>query len=90
MTEQDGWQVSNDAAGINGANIDLRAGTVTFSTIEQFIDMEIKGTPLGDLIDEAGYQGLLSEAEEKLQQFRVDSGKVVIPMDAWIVTTEKV
>ena len=51
--------------------------------------MEVKGTPLGDLIDEAGYQGLLSEAEDKLQDFLVDSGEVVIPMDAYIVTVEK-
>lgn len=51
------------SAGINGVGIDLRVGTVTFSTIEQFIDMEVKGTPLGDLIDDVGYQGLLNEAQ---------------------------
>lgn len=78
-----------NSAGINGAGIELRAGTVTFSTIEQFIDMEVKGTPLGDLIDEAGYKGLLSEAKEKLQHFLGDSGEVVIPMDAYIVTAKK-
>ena len=76
------------SAGINGANIDLRIGTVTFSTIEQFIDMEVRGTPLGDLIDGAGFQGLLHEAQETLQQFIVDSGEVVIPMDAYIVTAQ--
>ena len=78
-----------NSAGINQASIDLRAGTVTFSTIEQFIEMEVKGTPLGDMIDETGYQGLLGEAKEKLQHFLVDSGEVVIPMDAYIITAEK-
>ena len=68
----------------------MRAGTVTFSTIEQFIDMEVKGTPLGGMIDEAGYQGFLSEAKEKLQDFLVDGNEVVIPMDAYIITAKKV
>ena len=79
-----------NSAGINGAGIDLRAGTVTFSTIEQFIEMEVKGTPLRDLIDETGYEGLLNEAKEKLQNFFVDSGEIVIPMDAYIITAKKV
>ena len=78
------------SAGINGAVIELRAGTVMFPTIEQLIEMEVKGTPLGDLIDENGYRGILNETKEKLRQFRVGNGEVIMPMDAYIVSAEKV
>ncbi len=77
------------SAGIHEATIHLREGDLTFPNIKEFIDAEVKGTPLDDLLDEAGYQTLLEEAEDKLQQFYVDSGEVRMPMDAYIVSAEK-
>ena len=40
--------------------------------------------------DEESYQGLMQEAQEQLQQFCTDGGEVIMPMDAFIITTEKV
>ena len=42
------------------------------------------------LFDEAGYRALVAEAESELQSFGTDSGQVVMPLDAFIVTAQKV
>lgn len=76
------------SAGIHGAVVDLRDGTVTFDSIEQLIEYEVKGTPLGELLDEEGYAGVLSEAVERLQPFIVDA-EVRIPMDAHVISALK-
>ncbi len=60
-----------------------------FPAIEAFVETEVKGSPLEALLDEEGYQGLMGEAREKLQQFRADGGEVVMPMDAFIITAGK-
>ncbi len=77
------------AASINEVGVELREGTVTFPTIEAFVETEVKGSPLEALLDEASYQGLLREAQDKLQQFRTDSGEVIMPLDAFIIRAEK-
>lgn len=77
------------AAGIEGADIETREGAATFPSIEAFVHIEVKGSPLDDLLDEEGYQALLEGAREGLKPFCVDSGKVVVPMPAHIVTAHK-
>jgi hypothetical protein len=49
----------------------------------------VKGSPLEPLLDEASYQGLLTEALDQLRQFRAEGGAVTMPMDAFVVTGEK-
>jgi SAM-dependent methyltransferase len=75
-----------NAAGISEVVVELRDGTITFPTIETFIETEVKGSPLEALLDEESYQGLMREAQDELQQFRADGGEVTMPMDAFIIT----
>jgi SAM-dependent methyltransferase len=77
------------AAGINDAAVVLREGTMTFPTIEVFVETEVKGSPLETLLDAESYQGLVREAREKLQRFRTEGGPVIMPMDAFIITADK-
>ena len=77
------------AAGIQDAVIELRGGTMTYPSIEVFVETEVKGSPLDALLNEESYQGLMREAQEKLQQFCTDGAEVVMPMDAFIITAEK-
>jgi hypothetical protein len=46
----------------------------------------VRGSPLESLLDEASYQGLMTEAEDELQRFCADDGAVTMPMDALVVT----
>jgi hypothetical protein len=77
------------AAGINDAAVVLREGTMTFPTIEVFVETEVKGSPLETLLDAESFQGLMREAREKLQRFRTEGGPVIMPMDAFIITADK-
>jgi SAM-dependent methyltransferase len=77
------------AAGIDDVAVELVKGTMTFPTIEAFIETEVKGSPLEALLDHEGYQGLMREAQDQLRRFRADGGAVVMPLDAFIVTAEK-
>jgi SAM-dependent methyltransferase len=77
------------AAGIQEAVVELRNGTITFPTIEVFVETEVKGSPLERLLDAESYQGLMQEAQEKLQRFRTEGSAVVMPMDAFTITATK-
>jgi SAM-dependent methyltransferase len=77
------------AAGVNEVVVELRDGTMTFPTIEIFVETEVKGSPLEPLLDEASYQGLVTEAQDQLQHFCAEGGAVTMPMDAFVVTGGK-
>jgi len=77
------------AAGLDDVAVDLRTGTMTFPSIEAFVETEVKGSPLEALLDDEGYQGLMREAQDKLRRFRSDGEDIVMPLDAFIVTAEK-
>jgi SAM-dependent methyltransferase len=76
-------------AGVDAPSIELRDGIVTFPSIEVFVETEVKGSPLETLLNEESYQGLMQEANEKLRQFCIDGGEVVMPMDAFVITARK-
>lgn len=78
-----------NAAGIQDAAVTLRAGTMTFPTIEIFVETEVKGSPLEALLDAESYRGRMREAQEKLQQFSTEGGAMIMPMDAFVITATK-
>lgn len=77
------------SAGIHNAVVALREGTITYPTIEVFVETEVKGSPLESLLDIKSYQKLMQEAQGNLQQFCTKSGTVIMPMDAFIITATK-
>jgi SAM-dependent methyltransferase len=89
LGEEDGLRDLFEAAGVDEPNIELRDGTITFPSIEVFVETEVKGSPLEPLLDAESYRGLTQEANEKLRQFCTEGGEVVMPMDAFVVTARK-
>ena len=75
-------------AGINEVVIELRQGTMTFPSTAAFVETEVKGSPLEPLLIDEGFEGLMREAQDKLQPFRADS-EVVMPIDTYFITAEK-
>ena len=78
-----------NAAGIHDPVVALREGTMTYPTIEVFVETEVKDSPLEALLNAENYQGLIQEAQEKLQQFCTEGGEAIMPMDAFIITATK-
>jgi hypothetical protein len=54
-----------------------------------FEDIEVKGSPLADMLSDDAMQALAAESEDALAEFAVPSGEIVMPMDAHIVTASK-
>jgi SAM-dependent methyltransferase len=77
------------AAGIAGARILTREGWARFPSIGEMVRIEIKGSPLGALVDEAGYQAVLKAARQELRDFCDAQGRVSMRMDATIVAAGK-
>jgi ubiquinone/menaquinone biosynthesis C-methylase UbiE len=77
------------SSGISGAEVTLHEGSIRFSSVKEFIRVEVKGSPLADMVSDDVMQTLAAESENALVEFVVPSGEVVMPMDAHIVTASK-
>jgi SAM-dependent methyltransferase len=76
-------------AGIRGAEIALREGTVRFPSVKELVRVEVKGSPLAGMLSDAAMENLAAESERALAAFVVPSGEIVMPLDAHIVTASK-
>ncbi len=76
-------------AGVVDVSLELVEGTCIYPSIEYFVETEVKGSPLDDLLNDDSYRALADEALVGLDAFRVDGGQVVMPMAALIATAYK-
>jgi hypothetical protein len=67
----------------------LHEGSMTYPSIAKFIETEVKGSPLEGFLPGDAYQRLVREAEAALAHFVQPDGRVVMPMDAFIVTASR-
>ena len=76
-------------SGISGAEVRLHEGSIRFPSVQEFIRIEVKGSPLAEMVSDDVMQSLAAESEDALVEFVVSSGEIVMPMDAHIVTATK-
>jgi hypothetical protein len=76
-------------AGVRDADITTHEGKARFPSIRTWVYTEVRGWTAAELIDDAGYERLLGEAERALALFVVTDGTVAFPMRAHIVTATK-
>jgi SAM-dependent methyltransferase len=76
-------------SGISGAEVRLHEGSIRFPSVQEFIRIEVNGSPLAGMVSDDVMQSLAAESEDALVQFVVPSGEIVMPMDAHIVTATK-
>ena len=76
-------------SGISGADITLHEGSIRFPSVQEFIRIEVEGSPLAGMLGDDAMQALAEESEHALVEFVVPSGEIVMPMDAHIVTAGK-
>jgi SAM-dependent methyltransferase len=74
---------------ISGANVTLHEGSIRFSSVQEFVRIEVKGSPLAGMLSDDVMQSLAAESEDALVDFVVPSGEIIMPMDAHIVTAGK-
>jgi SAM-dependent methyltransferase len=76
-------------SGISGADVTLREGSIRFPSVKEFIRIEVKGSPLAEMVTDEAMETLGAESESALAEFVVPSGEIEMPMDAHIVTASK-
>jgi hypothetical protein len=76
-------------SGIPGAEVTLHEGSFRFPSVQEFVRIEVKGSPLAEMVSDEAMQALTAESESALAEFVVSSGEVVMPMDAHIVTATR-
>jgi hypothetical protein len=76
-------------SGIPGGNVSLHEGSIQFPSVREFIRIEVKGSPLADILSEDAMESLAVESASALAEFVVASGEIIMPMDAHIVTANK-
>jgi SAM-dependent methyltransferase len=77
------------SSGISRADVTLHEGSIRFPSVSEFIRIEVKGSPLAEMLGDDALQALVAEAEDALAEFVAPSGEIVMPMDAHIVTANK-
>ena len=78
-----------DDSGISAATIALHEGSIRFTSVEEFIRVEVKGSPLAETVSDDAMESLAAESESALAEFVLPSGEIVMPMDAYVVTATK-
>jgi hypothetical protein len=76
-------------SGISGANVTLHEGSIRFPSVQEFIRVEVQGSPLAEMVSVDAMETLAAESESALVEFVVPSGEIVMPMDAHVVTASK-
>ena len=77
------------SSGISGAKVTLHEGSIRFPSVEEFIRIEVEGSPLAEMVTDDAMQTLAAESENALVEFVEPSGQIVMPMDAHIVSAGK-
>ena len=74
------------AAGITDARVLTREGWARYTSIDELLRIEIKGSPLAALVDEAAYERVREAARAALSEFCDPEGRVALRLDARILT----
>ena len=77
------------SSGITSAEVRLHEGSIRFPSVHEFVRIEVKGSPLAEMVSDDVMQALAAESEDALAEFVEPSGEIVMPMDAHIVTASK-
>ncbi len=78
-----------EEAGISDAKIATHTGTARFSSIAAWVETDVKGWTLADLIDDQQYQALQDAAQTRLSDFTDVNGAVAFDAPAHIITATK-
>jgi SAM-dependent methyltransferase len=76
-------------SGIAGADVVRHEGAVRFPSVQEFVRVEVKGSPLAGSLGDDAMRTLAAESEQALAEFVAPSGEIVLPIAAHIVTARK-
>jgi ubiquinone/menaquinone biosynthesis C-methylase UbiE len=73
------------AAGLDVVSTRTRMGTARFSSIDEFVAVEVESTPVRELLSDVEYDNLRHEARHVLSAFTGAGGAAEIPIEGHLV-----
>ena len=89
MGDKDALQSLFAAAGITGTSLTTADGLARFASIKAWVDLDVEGWTLGEMIGPEGHARLLRAAEDELQQFIQADGSVAFSSPSHVITATK-
>lgn len=77
------------AAGLEVTATTTRTGTARFDSVDEFVRIEVEGTPLVERISDQVYRHILEDSREALAGFVSAGGRAHVPITGHIVTAQK-
>ena len=78
-----------EEAGFPDVKLATQSGEARFPSLEEFLRIEIKGTPLAGMVDEASYRQVLADSRRELLPLNTGRGDFRFPMHAHVFTARK-
>ncbi|MBV6635807.1 MAG: methyltransferase domain-containing protein [Mameliella sp.] len=78
-----------EAGGLGGAHVTTLTGTARFASIRDWVRTDVRGWTLSEFIDDAGFEALVTAAEQRLARFVRGDGSVAFPAPAHIAVWTK-
>lgn len=77
-----------DRAGLEVTETRTRLGTIRLPSIDDYVAVEVEGTPLAEAVTEASYRAILEDARRDLRPFVTADG-VALPIEGHLVAARK-
>lgn len=84
LGEVDAFKEVLKAGGLSDASVTTVSGTARFSSIRDWVRMDVRGWTLAEMIDDAGFEALVEAAEVRMARFAGPDGRVAFPAPAHI------
>jgi SAM-dependent methyltransferase len=76
------------AAGLDVSSTRTRMGAARFGSIDEFVAVEVEGTPVRERLSDDQYDALRREANDVLAEFTTSDGAAVIPIEGHLVAAD--
>jgi ubiquinone/menaquinone biosynthesis C-methylase UbiE len=78
-----------EKAGLDVVETRTKLGTAMYASVESMVEIEVKGTPLVDLLSDEEVDQILTESKHLLERYRTPEGKLAMPIRAHFVAGRK-
>lgn len=76
-------------AGLEALSIRTRMGTARFDSIDEFVSVEVEGTPVRKRLSDHDYDTLRREANRVLEELVAADGTAQIPIEGHLVAARR-
>ena len=78
-----------EAAGLEVVESRTKLGTATYASVDNLIDIEVRGTPLVDRVSSSQIEQITADARQKLAHYLSEDGRLEMPIRAHLLAARR-